>query len=82
MLRKDGSIQNYLRTHNPSESGPFGISASVLDTYIKSLAGYCVITYIMGIGDRHFDNLLLTTDGHIFHIDFGYVARSRGPLRL
>lgn len=77
----DGSIQNYFRRHAPCESAPYGISPEVMDTYVKSCAGYCVITYILSVGDRHLDNLLLTKSGNLFHIDFGYIlGRDPKPL--
>ncbi|XP_026541596.1 phosphatidylinositol 3-kinase catalytic subunit type 3 [Notechis scutatus] len=81
VLATEESIQNFFRKYAPSETGPHGISAEVMDTYVKSCAGYCVITYILGVGDRHLDNLLLTKTGKLFHIDFGYIlGRDPKPL--
>lgn len=68
-----GSILSYLRANNPDESAPLGVRKEAMDTYVKSCAGYCVITYLLGVGDRHLDNLLLAPDGHFFHADFGYI---------
>ncbi|EHL00182.1 putative Phosphatidylinositol 3-kinase vps34 [Glarea lozoyensis 74030] len=67
------TVLNYLKYNNPDDKAPLGVRKEALDTFVKSCAGYCVITYLLGVGDRHLDNLLLAPDGHFFHADFGYI---------
>ena len=68
-----GDIRRYLQQVHPRADAPYGIEPECLDTFVKSCAGYCVAMYLLGVGDRHLDNLMLRSSGALFHIDFGYI---------
>jgi len=63
-----GDIVKWLKAQNQPED-----IDECFNNFIRSCAGYSVITYILGVGDRHLDNILLKPNGQLFHIDFGFI---------
>ncbi|XP_049609967.1 phosphatidylinositol 4,5-bisphosphate 3-kinase catalytic subunit delta isoform isoform X2 [Syngnathus scovelli] len=61
------ALLNWLKSKNPEDK-----LEQAIEEFTLSCAGYCVATYVLGIGDRHNDNIMIRETGQLFHIDFGH----------
>jgi len=55
--------------------------------FMQSLAGYSIVAYLIKLHDRHNGNILVDTEGHLLHIDFGFMLGyshqlERSPFKL
>ena len=66
--RYNTTLQNYIMDFNPNLT-----IIEMRKKFIKTCVSSCVLCYVLGVGDRHLENILVTKDGDLCHIDFSYL---------
>ncbi|XP_050840359.1 phosphatidylinositol 4-kinase beta isoform X3 [Serinus canaria] len=66
-------VLKQLQEHGSANSESF---LSAQRNFVRSCAGYCLVCYLLQVKDRHNGNILLDAEGHIIHIDFGFILSS------
>jgi phosphatidylinositol 4-kinase len=63
------SLVDYWRDAYPTTAA----REAATDKFLRSLVAYSLICYVFQIKDRHNGNILLSRDGSLTHIDYGYI---------
>ncbi|PPQ93305.1 hypothetical protein CVT25_014434 [Psilocybe cyanescens] len=63
-------LDHFISTYGEPKSAKF---VRAQRNFAKSLAGYSIVTYLLQVKDRHNGNILIDREGHLIHIDFGFI---------
>jgi len=65
--RYGGCLLEFLRQHNCSKDLPKALARLTFTAAVSA-----VLSFVAGLGDRHHENFMLTVDGRLLHVDYGY----------
>lgn len=95
-LKKSNTYAGSLRKHYEQTFGYTGgpeppALRNAINAYVQSMAAYSIVSYALAIKDRHNGNIMIDADGHMIHIDFGFIlgiapgkqfSMERAPFKL
>ena len=67
---EEGGLRQYFEaTYGPPNSKSF---LAAQQNFMQSLVGYSLVSYLLGLKDRHNGNIMINITGHLIQIDFGF----------
>merc|ERR1712156_1138969 len=63
-------LKYFLQEFGPETSEQF---MEAQQNFVQSCAAYCIVSYLVQVKDRHNGNILLDSEGHLIHIDYGFI---------
>jgi len=74
---KAGCIEFVPQSSSLDQILSLNLQGLAVNRLIASAAGSYIASYVLGVRDRHYENILVRQDGLLFHIDFGNVLGNR-----
>jgi len=66
--RRSSTLQNYIHSKNMHRT-----VQDIRNEFVRSCAGSCILCYVLGVGDRHLENILVLHSGELVHVDFSFL---------
>eukprot|EP01123_Difflugia_compressa_P000337 TRINITY_DN1042_c0_g1_i2.p1 TRINITY_DN1042_c0_g1~~TRINITY_DN1042_c0_g1_i2.p1 ORF type:complete len:318 (+),score=61.99 TRINITY_DN1042_c0_g1_i2:136-954(+) len=80
LAAEQGSFAQFIFDENLKKNVPIN-PLLIRNAFFLSAAIYSIFSYLIDVGDRHLENIMVTKGGDFFHIDYGYVFGEEPALK-